>query len=1131
MWEQTLSGLIKALRSSKDDEKRVIQKALSEISQEVRSTDFDLKAGAILKLCYLDMLGYPQLSSYSFNVVECMSSNRFYIKQIGYLAASQSFGPNTEVSMLTTNLVKKDLVTHSNQPMSFLNLTNGSMNSTAPVLSLALSSLPNLLNSQNSTDLTPDLVTMLNHSKPTIRKRAVTAIHTLANEDMMRMIEEQGDLSHEQYNTSVDSLYNKSMGVWVERFREKLLDEDVGVVSSTVNVICELALKYPWPWLELAAELYDLLKLKSNNWMMIKIVKIFNSLTPIEPRLTKKLLPALSELISSTRAMSLLYECIHTVLASGMLTYANSLDESQKLAQVCIDKLANFLDHVDHNLRYMALVGLNKLVHSHPELLEGYLETILKLIHEVDPMLTNRALDLLEGIQYHPSTLTGTVDYLINHIEGHKKPSVSGSTGQSDAVRALMSIKSSFKLGHPSPSLSPSLKLRITNVIITICSKSAYAQISDFHWFLEVLVRLIRVSLSCQYQGIGLDSFSVANGSHAVTRLADTLIDVSSRVKDIKPLAVAKMLSLLHEDNFLANILSDCHSALEVGGSKLRSFDTNSEASMSASKIVTAAIWISGEYSDFDFVDLKDVISTLFKRQLTVDVSLRLPQISTAALQNGLKVFVKWLRATIGQWYSDAQFGAGYEEGSRFEGAHTSESPDHQSPQLTLRDAQLVQLRKLLSAISDRARELTLQKQFWLSSKFFVSIDHVQLLDRANEVDGMMTLLMKELVNFRPPTDRSLRMNDSISTNVNQTPFYGMSSFGEANPFAMGSDSSDHGGNIEGFALGGGNSSKTSWLLNDKSDPPYWYQMLLDLFFIYELKPVANAAQTMIQPPDELDLDSWVPFLKGTTAPAGAARSNFGITLDEFGRKTGEPFVNPYQPNSNNLQPYFDDLSSDQFFNHDSTKPPLKRSKKKTRHVDQETLDKAKKERIERQRADPFYIGTSTSRKPKKDKVDKPGKPMKQPRSNTDLLNIDSIPIVKLDLTVSEGGSPLTRESSNNPSNPSLKHSFKDLPSSSSISLASVRSPSQAPFIDVEGEVPDLSYLKRYPSLSKNRQESTSGLQEDGRNRVLSSPKNRATDQPGQIFEDNVVSPNPDSIIKVVKKKSSASKKKKKPQR
>lgn len=107
MWEQSLSGLIKALRASKDDEARVIRQALDETKQEVRQLDPDLKAGALLKLCYLEMLGWPDLRAASFHVVECMSSPKLHIKQIGYLAAAQSFGPHTEVAMLTTNLVKK----------------------------------------------------------------------------------------------------------------------------------------------------------------------------------------------------------------------------------------------------------------------------------------------------------------------------------------------------------------------------------------------------------------------------------------------------------------------------------------------------------------------------------------------------------------------------------------------------------------------------------------------------------------------------------------------------------------------------------------------------------------------------------------------------------------------------------------------------------------------------------------------------------------------------------------------------------------------------------------------------------------------------------------------------------------
>lgn len=43
----------------------------------------------------------------SFHVVEVMSSPRYHLKSMGYLAATQSFEQETDVLMLTTNLLKK----------------------------------------------------------------------------------------------------------------------------------------------------------------------------------------------------------------------------------------------------------------------------------------------------------------------------------------------------------------------------------------------------------------------------------------------------------------------------------------------------------------------------------------------------------------------------------------------------------------------------------------------------------------------------------------------------------------------------------------------------------------------------------------------------------------------------------------------------------------------------------------------------------------------------------------------------------------------------------------------------------------------------------------------------------------
>lgn len=53
---------------------------------------------------------------------------------------------------------------------------------------------------------------------------------------------------------------------------------NVAVVSGAVNVICELARKNPKNYLSLAPGLYNLLTNSTNNWMLIKIVKLASSL-------------------------------------------------------------------------------------------------------------------------------------------------------------------------------------------------------------------------------------------------------------------------------------------------------------------------------------------------------------------------------------------------------------------------------------------------------------------------------------------------------------------------------------------------------------------------------------------------------------------------------------------------------------------------------------------------------------------------------------------------------------------------------------------------------------------------------------------------------------------------------------
>jgi AP-3 complex subunit delta-1 len=106
MFEKSLYDLIRGLRNHKGNEREYIQESLRECRREIKGQDMNLKATALLKITYLEMFGHD-MSWASFNVLEVMSSQTYAQKKVGYLAAVQSFRPDTEVLMLAENLLKK----------------------------------------------------------------------------------------------------------------------------------------------------------------------------------------------------------------------------------------------------------------------------------------------------------------------------------------------------------------------------------------------------------------------------------------------------------------------------------------------------------------------------------------------------------------------------------------------------------------------------------------------------------------------------------------------------------------------------------------------------------------------------------------------------------------------------------------------------------------------------------------------------------------------------------------------------------------------------------------------------------------------------------------------------------------
>uniref|UniRef100_A0A1I8J036 AP-3 complex subunit delta n=1 Tax=Macrostomum lignano TaxID=282301 RepID=A0A1I8J036_9PLAT len=469
--DKNLQDLVRGIRNHKDTEGKYISECIEEIKQELKQESLVVKANAINKLV-------------------------LPFKRIGYLAASQSFHDGTDVIMLTTNLVRKDL-----------NSTN------TYDAGVALSSLSCFMTGDLAHDLANDIMVLMTSTKPYLRKKAVL-------------------LMYKVFLRFPDSL-KPAFG----RLKEKLEDPDPGVQSAAVNVICELARKNPQNYLSLAPLFFKLMTTSTNNWVLIKIIKLFGALIPLEPRLGKKLIEPLTNLIHSTSAMSLLYECINTVIAV-LISISSGLQNHATSVQLCVQKLQILIEDSDQNLKYLGLLAMTKILKTHPKSVQAHKELIMQCLDDKDESIRLRALSLLYGMV---------------------------------SKKNLMEIVK---------------KLILLSKIIGICSQNDYRFITNFEWYVSVLVEL------AAHKGM-----KPAQGR----AIANQLLDVAIRVQQVRRFAARQMSLLLRNHTLLlgGGAGGSAGGGAGGGGSGSGGGATSGGGGGSAGlvEVLYAAAWICGEFA------------------------------------------------------------------------------------------------------------------------------------------------------------------------------------------------------------------------------------------------------------------------------------------------------------------------------------------------------------------------------------------------------------------------------------------------------------------------------------------------------------------------------------------------------
>lgn len=382
-----------------------------------------------------------------------MSSSRFAHKRIGYHAASQSFHDDTPVLLLITNQLRKDLLSTNEFEVS-----------------LALGCLARIATHDLARDLTPEVFKLLSTARVFVRKKAIAVA--------LRLFDK----------------YPDAVRVCFKRLVENLESSDPQVVTAVIGVFCELAAKDPRSYLPLAPEFYRILVDSKNNWVLIKVLKVFAKLAPLEPRLGKRIVEPVCEHMRRSGAKSLVFECVRTVLTS--------LSGYESAVRLAVEKVRELLDDQDPNLRYLGLHALSVAAPQHLWAVLENKEAVVKSLSDDDSNIKIESLRLL-------MTMVSE-----SHV--------------ADISRVLLNyaLKS-----------DPEFCNEILGSILMTCSRNVYEIVVDFDWYVSLLGEMATIP-NCQ-KGEEIEA---------------QLVDIGMRVKDARMQLVQVGRDLLIDPALLGNV-------------------------------------------------------------------------------------------------------------------------------------------------------------------------------------------------------------------------------------------------------------------------------------------------------------------------------------------------------------------------------------------------------------------------------------------------------------------------------------------------------------------------------------------------------------------------------------------------
>ena len=384
-----LREFIKRIRACKtlEEERSLCNKESAEIRNLKKDTAQKLAVRSMTKCMAMSLLGY-QTEFIHMTCISLLASQNFTQKRLAYLGICMLLDEKSDILLLSSNVIKKDLTSNNKY-----------------IVAAALNTIGEIGTPDMCRDMCPEIIKCLNSTNPYIKKKAALALSKVVRScpELIETIEHNLGTIFEDKNHGV-LLSGLALVEQVFKAEPKTVKKYKKYLSPMIKYLKNLINTSYAPE-------YDVNGI-TDPFLQVRILEILGYFGRASSKENEELEALLNSIPSNTDTTrkntgnSVLYELVRCIF---------SYDSSKSLKSLGGSILGQFLANKDNNYKYLALNTLNDIAKIDIDTVQKHKNVILEFLKDPDIAIKRRSLDLtylIVNTENIRQIVTETLDFI-----------------------------------------------------------------------------------------------------------------------------------------------------------------------------------------------------------------------------------------------------------------------------------------------------------------------------------------------------------------------------------------------------------------------------------------------------------------------------------------------------------------------------------------------------------------------------------------------------------------------------------------------------------------------------------------------------------------------------------------------